>query len=197
MAQLRIILDVVLPLRTYTIEEVLALVAWVQKRNHRAYLSPGQPGRVVGVTTTLPDSTTFHLVGIHAAIIKNYTCPPLERVFCELDLALAGTRGIIGGDLNTARIAESQWPNCGHREFWKRIDRGRFVDCYRRHHCAERQTYFRSGAQPHHLKIQDDHLFVTSLLGTGERIRACEVVDNPEVRKLSDHIPVIAELDLG
>jgi hypothetical protein len=37
-AQLRIILNVVLPLRTYSIEEVFALVAWVQKCNHRAYL---------------------------------------------------------------------------------------------------------------------------------------------------------------
>ena len=39
MSQLRTILDVVLPLRTYTIEEVLAFVAWVQQRNHRAYLT--------------------------------------------------------------------------------------------------------------------------------------------------------------
>ena len=38
-SQLRTILDVVLPLRTYTIEEVLAFVAWVQQRNHRAYLA--------------------------------------------------------------------------------------------------------------------------------------------------------------
>jgi hypothetical protein len=38
-SQLRIILDVVLPLRTYTIEEVLAWIAWVQQRNHRAYLA--------------------------------------------------------------------------------------------------------------------------------------------------------------
>jgi hypothetical protein len=37
-AQLRTILEVVLPRRTSTIEEVLAWVAWVQKRNHRAYL---------------------------------------------------------------------------------------------------------------------------------------------------------------
>ncbi len=39
MAQLRTILNVILPLRMYAIEEVLALVAWVQKRNHRAYLA--------------------------------------------------------------------------------------------------------------------------------------------------------------
>jgi hypothetical protein len=31
---LRTILDVVLPLRLYTIAEVLELVAWVQRRNH-------------------------------------------------------------------------------------------------------------------------------------------------------------------
>jgi SRSO17 transposase len=36
-SQLRILLEVVLPLRTYTIEGVLALVAWVQQRNHHAY----------------------------------------------------------------------------------------------------------------------------------------------------------------
>jgi hypothetical protein len=38
-SQLRTILAVVLPLRTYTIDEVLALVAWVQRCNHRAYLA--------------------------------------------------------------------------------------------------------------------------------------------------------------
>jgi len=36
-SQLRTLLEVVLPLRTYTIEGVLELVAWVQKRNHQAY----------------------------------------------------------------------------------------------------------------------------------------------------------------
>ncbi len=34
-SQLRTILEVVLPLRTYTIERVLEFIAWVQKRNHQ------------------------------------------------------------------------------------------------------------------------------------------------------------------
>jgi hypothetical protein len=34
-----VLLDVVLPLRTYAIADILALIAWVQQRNHRAYLS--------------------------------------------------------------------------------------------------------------------------------------------------------------
>jgi len=38
-SQLRVLLAVVLPLHVYTIAEVLALIAWVQWRNHSAYLS--------------------------------------------------------------------------------------------------------------------------------------------------------------
>ena len=38
-SQLRVLLEVILPLRTYTVPEALALVAWVQRCNHRAYLS--------------------------------------------------------------------------------------------------------------------------------------------------------------
>ena len=38
-SQLRTILEVVLPLRMYSIDDVLTLVAWRQRRNHSAYLS--------------------------------------------------------------------------------------------------------------------------------------------------------------
>src|SRR2546427_1565941 len=38
-SQLRVLLEVILPLRTYTVPEALAFVAWVQRCNHRAYLS--------------------------------------------------------------------------------------------------------------------------------------------------------------
>jgi hypothetical protein len=39
-SQVRTLLAVVVPLRTYTVAEVLDLVAWVQRCNHRAYMSP-------------------------------------------------------------------------------------------------------------------------------------------------------------
>jgi hypothetical protein len=38
-SQLRLLLAVILPIRAYTVPEALALVAWVQQCNHRAYLS--------------------------------------------------------------------------------------------------------------------------------------------------------------
>ena len=38
-SQLRLILKIVLPLRLFDVEMTLSLVAWIQFRNHRAYLS--------------------------------------------------------------------------------------------------------------------------------------------------------------
>lgn len=37
MSQVRWLLEVVLPLKTFTLEEVLHLVKWTQRRNHEAY----------------------------------------------------------------------------------------------------------------------------------------------------------------
>ena len=156
----------------------------------------GQPGRVVGATTTLPDSTSLYLVCIHVPTGDNnrYVFPNLETVFCELDVKLTGTRGIIGGDLNTARKLGIRWPKYGHREFWASIDRGRFVDCHYSRHSDERQTFYRRNAKLDKLKIQDDHLFVTSLLE--KQFKDCKVINTPKARELSDHLPVIATLDL-
>ncbi len=39
LSQLRVLLEVVLPLRRFNISDVLELVKWIQKRNHLAYLS--------------------------------------------------------------------------------------------------------------------------------------------------------------
>jgi hypothetical protein len=38
-SQLRLILRTVLPLRTFDIDMAIWLVGWIQRRNHRAYLS--------------------------------------------------------------------------------------------------------------------------------------------------------------
>ena len=38
-SQMRRLLEVVLPLQRYSIEETLELVSWVQRRNHQAYRS--------------------------------------------------------------------------------------------------------------------------------------------------------------
>ena len=39
MSQVRWLLEVVLPLKTFTLADVLRLVKWTQRRNHEAYLA--------------------------------------------------------------------------------------------------------------------------------------------------------------
>ena len=38
-AQLRLLLKVVLPLRVFNAEMIIELIGWIQRRNHRSYLS--------------------------------------------------------------------------------------------------------------------------------------------------------------
>jgi len=38
-SQLRLLLETVLPLREFNIEMAIELVGWIQRRNHRSYLS--------------------------------------------------------------------------------------------------------------------------------------------------------------
>jgi hypothetical protein len=47
-SQLRMLLDVILPLRSYTIAQMLALVSWIQTCNHRAYCSHRQRRQASG-----------------------------------------------------------------------------------------------------------------------------------------------------
>ncbi len=61
---------------------------------------------------------------LHAPILGNRVFPHLAHLFGDIEQAFAGRTAIVGGDLNTARLAEQAWPNYGHGPFFDRIDRG-------------------------------------------------------------------------
>jgi exonuclease III len=112
----------------------------------------------------------------------------MAEIFDELEKKFAGHAAILGGDLNTARLAEKIWPKYGHGPFFERFESGPFFDCHRKFNPEEVQTFFRA-SQIH--PIQDDHLFASRDLE--ERLESCTVIKNPETRRFSDHIPLIAE----
>ena len=39
LSQLRILLNAILPLRSFNIKDTIKLIRWIQKKNHLAYLS--------------------------------------------------------------------------------------------------------------------------------------------------------------
>ena len=149
------------------------------------------PGRVAAATTRI-NARELALASVHAPIINGRVFPHLNFIFDELERILKNRSAIVGGDLNSARLCEVVWPGYGHGPFFERIEHGPFIDCHWKFHRKEVQTFFRKNS-PH--PFQDDHIFATS--DVAERFRSCTVLDNSLIRLFSDHIPIIAEIDMG
>ena len=150
----------------------------------------GRTGYVIGARWHRSGEEDLVVVSVHAPIIGGRVFPYLDRIFSAIKLAVGDHNAIVGGDLNTARLAEKVWPGYGHGEFWAQVERGPFVDCFRKFHAEERQTVFRPRAVH---AFQDDHLFASREVAA--RVRSCDAVDCEETRRVSDHIPLLAELD--
>jgi exonuclease III len=149
-------------------------------------------GVVVLVASIHPDTKRSNLSAVRQ----------VESVLSAIESRLGTPTRIIGGDLNTARNASQYWPGpkWRHDDFWRNIDSGEIGlhDCFRKFHSAEVQTYFFRGKPQttgwRARKFQLDHLFVSADLYT--RVSFCDVLDTPEVRALSDHLPLVAEIDI-
>jgi exonuclease III len=147
------------------------------------------PGRVSAVSFEIRLNQKAIAVSVHAPIIEGRVFPHLDRIFDEIERMVGGKTFIVGGDLNTARLAEKVWPRHGHGPFFERISKSIFFDCHQAMHGREEQTIFRKGSK---YPFQDDHLFVSHDLAS--KVKSCFTLDNEIVRSLSDHIPIVAHL---
>lgn len=150
------------------------------------------PGRVVVAKASLADGTELYLASIHAPIISGRVFPYLSRIIDKVEESVSGKTAIVGGDLNSARLAEVVWPDCGHGPFFERMDRSRYVNCCWEINGREIQTFFKKGTKH---PFQDDHLFVSQDLLP--MLAECDVIDDSVTRKVSDHIPLAIKLRMG
>lgn len=98
---------------------------------------------------------------------------------------------VVAGDFNACRRYDERYSVKMCKPFFDRMETLGFFECHWRMHGREIQSFWRAGTvEPY----QDDHFFVSPSLA--DRVGACEVIDNPEVRKLSDHGPVRLRIDL-
>ena len=155
-------------------------------------LETGYLNRVAAAVLKIPNKQDIVAVDIHAPIVRGRVFPHLSEIFNRIERLVRGKTFIVGGDLNTARLAEKVWPNHGHGLFFERMSKSIFFDCFQKFHTREEQTYFRKGSK---WPFQDDHLFVSHDLA--EHVKSCYVINNDFTRNLSDHIPVVAEIRLG
>ncbi len=148
-------------------------------------------GWVVVCEVLLPDSSKIIVVSIHAQIVKGYVFPNLTNLFAVLTPILQDKQFIVGGDLNSCRLIDKVQRTKYHTEFFDRIESSGFFNCHRKFHADEQQTFW--GGNTKH-PYQDDHLFVSECLA--ERVISCDVLDNEQLRTLSDHSPVSMEVGI-
>jgi len=123
-----------------------------------------------------------------------YAIPNLHRILSDLTGILESIktkhRVIIGGDLNASRQIDAQQTGDAHRVFFDRLKEFGLENCF--------DNYFQDFVQTHrHSRSdkpwQNDYFFISKKLS--KKLKNCEVLDNDEVRKFSDHNPVLIELD--
>lgn len=130
---------------------------------------------------------------LHARIIENRTIPSLQKTMSAVAPFLKGRQFVIGGDLNTARAADAIWPGHGHLEFFEFLTGRGLYDCYWEVNDRTETRSFWGDVSPHELQL--DHLFVDLDTGMNGRVRSCQILDPADYRKLSDHSPVVAEIE--
>jgi exonuclease III len=163
----------------------------------------GHEGWVLGAVVAIGESEiTF--VSVHAkkdeGIGHGYgrpykVFPNLDNIFRSMLPMIEKTGVVVGGDLNSGRGFDEYYsirnPKLRHSSFFDRVEESGLYDCHRLFHEADEQTYFRYNV---HWAIQDDHLFVDGRLRG--LVKSCDVLDNVETRRLSDHAPLVMELAL-
>ena len=99
----------------------------------------GYPGRVTAVRTVVA-GVMIICVSVHAPVVDGRVFPHLDRIFDEIEALIENESFIVGGDLNSARLAEKVWPGYGHGPFFDRLSESPFFDCMMKFHEEEQQT---------------------------------------------------------
>jgi len=138
-------------------------------------------GSFVAAADVGEGSTILTVASIHVAPTKEKR-RHLQNLIDVLFPALKGRAFVAGGDFNAARSYGQGW-------FFAELAERGLHDCHWDLHGQEGRSFWGQ----HGLEaIPGDYFFVDAATG---RASACYVVDNEEVRRLSDHGPVLLHLD--
>jgi hypothetical protein len=134
------------------------------------------------------------LISLHAETKLPGAITHVEALLDRLDPWIGRGSFILAGDFNSCRLAHKSWPRHRHLEFFERAEADyRMFDCYWRLHGEERRTFWWR-CQDKGTPFQNDHIFTSADLG--DAVTSCEVLDYEPFRGISDHAPIVAELDL-
>jgi hypothetical protein len=170
------------------------------------------PG-AVAVGTVRVGERPLTLVSVYGLIDDGYADTTVNRVLSDLvpllDDPTLGTHLVFGGDLNIT----TQWVARQARyRAWQQATLAR-IAAFGLHDCVDlfrasgpldgcncldgdacrhvRTQYHPRSARP----WQNDYVYASDALVADGQVASCRVVDEPDLRPLSDHLPVVLELE--
>ncbi|MBU1198882.1 MAG: hypothetical protein KKF46_06125 [Nanoarchaeota archaeon] len=128
---------------------------------------------------------------------KGYAITNLHRLLSDLtgifNGHVNGKRNIIlGGDLNASVQLDPIQKNNSHRIFFNRLEDFNLNDCFK---LTNKEFPIQTLRHPKSkVKWQNDYFFISKSLS--KKLINCEILDNDNIRKFSDHNPVIITLNI-
>ncbi len=123
----------------------------------------------------------------------SYAMTNLHRIFSDLTelLEFADTRHriIIGGDLNASTQIDGKYKT--HKVFFDRLREFGLHNCFEDFYNDHVQTHRHNRSKK---PWQNDYFFISNKLKP--TLKNCVVLDTEEIRKYSDHNPVVIELEI-
>ena len=156
-------------------------------------------GSITAAEIEISDNFKLIVISVYGLMEKilnvTYAIPNLHRIFSDLTGLIEGrdtkNRLVIGGDLNASLQIDEQQVGNSHKVFFDRLREFQLVNCFDNHYNDFIQTHRHSRSEK---PWQNDYFFISKKLE--KNLLKCEVVSNDKVHKLSDHNPVIIELNI-
>ena len=141
------------------------------------------------------DGDVMRLINVHGEVKKHYYVTDTLHTIVNDLLPLMSCNAclLLGGDLNVSLLYGERTKNPRHQAFLERLAHEcALVNCTACYFAVEPRT-IRGRGQRQIAPYQDDYLFASPPLAS--RLAGVEVLDSPEVQKVSDHNPVIATFE--
>jgi len=156
-------------------------------------------GSVAAAEIEVTSETKIIVISLYALMEKianvAYSIPNLHRIFSDLTEVLEGSqtkhRVVLGGDFNASLQIDETQPGNSHRVLFDRLREFGLVNCY--------DNFFQDFVQTHrHSRSnkpwQIDYFFLSKRIA--KNLTGCGVINTDTAHRLSDHNPVVIELEL-
>jgi exodeoxyribonuclease-3 len=153
------------------------------------------------VANTVINTHNFTFISLYGRMDKignlGYSIPNLHRIFSDLTGILKGhidgkRQIVLAGDLNASIQFDQQYGGQSHRIFFERLKDLKLENCFE---LNGNKDFIQTLRYPKsNILWQNDYCFISESLS--KQFTTCEVIDNDEVKKYSDHNPVMVTLDI-